>query len=137
MDFDEAITQKLDEIIADLKCSPNGVFDFFQTPVPKKGKISLKKGSCLEILPKLENDGYNAIITSPPYCNRYDYTRTYALEHALLCITEKEQVNLRQQMLSCTVESRAKELTDFNKNWAKAIFSLRLLNLLDLRWRIY
>lgn len=32
----------------------------------------------------LEFVGYNAVITSPPYCNRYDYAGTYAIELALL-----------------------------------------------------
>jgi len=45
-------------------------------------------------------------MTSPPYCNRYDYTRTYALELALLGIDEQGLLRLRQEMLSCTVENR-------------------------------
>jgi DNA modification methylase len=40
-------------------------------------------------MPTLPDTQYDAIITSPPYCNRYDYTRTYALELALLGTTEK------------------------------------------------
>jgi hypothetical protein len=48
------------------------------------------------------------VITSPPYCNRYDYTRTYALELAYLGIDEMKLRELRQSLLSCTVENRAK-----------------------------
>ncbi len=48
-------------------------------------------------------------MTSPPYCNRYDYTRTYALELALLGVDEVALRALRQQMVSCTVENREKE----------------------------
>ena len=61
------------------------------------------------------------IITSPPYCNRYDYTRTYALELALLGVDEAGLVKLRQEMLSCTVENRVKNLLAMNPNWQTAI----------------
>jgi DNA modification methylase len=64
---------------------------------------------------------YDAIVTSPPYCNRYDYTRTYALELALLGVREKELIGLRQQMLSCTVENRAKDLLKLNPGWRQAL----------------
>lgn len=60
-------------------------------------------------------------MTSPPYCNRYDYTRTYALELALLGADEHELSALRQAMLSCTVENRAKDLLAINPAWRTAI----------------
>ena len=42
---------------------------------------------------------FDFIITSPPYCNRYDYTRTYALELVYLgCDSEKIR-SLRQELL--------------------------------------
>ena len=65
----------------------------------------------------LESDFLNGVITSPPYCNRYDYTRTYALELVFLGLGEKEIKEMRQSLLSCTVESRSKidELRDFYK----------------------
>lgn len=105
--FDISITRKLTEITQDLEREK---FDLFPvTSVSKKrGKIELKKGSCLEILPRLPSGSFDGLITSPPYCNRYDYTRTYALELALLGIDEEELRNLRQTMLSCTVENRDK-----------------------------
>ena len=53
-----------------------------------RGNIVLHNGSCLEILQSLDDGTYSAIVTSPPYCNRYDYTRTYALELALLGANE-------------------------------------------------
>ncbi len=61
------------------------------------------------------------IVTSPPYCNRYDYTRTYALELALLGADERVVSQLRQDMLSCTVENRAKDLLKINPLWTDAI----------------
>jgi DNA modification methylase len=68
----------------------------------------------------LEGESYTGLITSPPYCNRYDYTRTYALEHALLGVTEEELISLKQSMLSCTVENKKKDLLSINKEWQSA-----------------
>ena len=82
--------------------------------------MRLLKGSCLSVLPTLPSGFYPAIITSPPYCNRYDYTRTYALEHAILGVSEEENLKLRQSMISCTVENREKELLSINPEWEKA-----------------
>ena len=70
--------------------------------------MRLLSGSCLELLPTLHDKSIDAIVTSPPYCNRYDYTRTYALELAFLHIDEQEIKKLRQAMLSCTVENQTK-----------------------------
>ena len=122
LSFDEAIVSKLNQIKHDIPLddTKRDLFSFMQADVPT-GEVSLLKGSCLEILPKLESKSYSEIITSPPYCNRYDYTRTYALEHALLGINEIELLALRQAMLSCTVENKAKELISFNKEWQAAI----------------
>jgi len=72
-------------------------------------------------MPSLKERTYDAVITSPPYCNRYDYTRTYALELALLGTGEQELTALRQEMLSCTVENRAKDLLAMNPQWAAAV----------------
>ncbi len=72
------------------------------------GQQDLIEGTVLETLPKLEGEQFDAVITSPPYCNRYDYTRTYALELAFLGAGEEEVRNLRQELLSCTVENRSK-----------------------------
>ena len=81
----------------------------------------LHPGSCLELLPKFEAGAYDVILTSPPYCNRYDYTRTYALELALLGVNEAGLLKLRQEMLSCTVENRAKDLLRMNPAWKSAV----------------
>jgi site-specific DNA-methyltransferase (cytosine-N4-specific) len=70
-------------------------------------KQVLYKGSSLEILPTLAAEQFNAVITSPPYANRSDYTRTYALELAFMGV-DGEIFDLRQRLLSCTVENRSK-----------------------------
>jgi hypothetical protein len=67
------------------------------------------QGSSLEVLPTLEPTQFDFILTSPPYCNRYDYTRTYALELAYLGYSRREVSELRQHLLSCTVENREKD----------------------------
>lgn len=72
-------------------------------------------------MPTLPENSYDAVVTSPPYCNRYDYTRTYALELALLGVGEQELSQLRQTMLSCTVENRVKDLLSINPKWVNAI----------------
>jgi DNA modification methylase len=119
LDFDKAISVKIDEILYDSQTlreqagpSPVGTVG---------GKIHLYSGSCLDLMPQLDDGLYDAVITSPPYCNRYDYTRTYALELALLGTGEQELVKLRQQMLSCTVENRIKDLLNINPRWESAI----------------
>lgn len=68
----------------------------------------LIQGSVLELLPKMEENQFSGVISSPPYCNRYDYTRTYALELTYLGISETEIRQLRQSQLSCTVENKSK-----------------------------
>ncbi len=113
--FDEAIVAKLLQIGNDLHGPMN-----FET-LRFQGSVRLYKGSVFNILPTLSDNLYDGLITSPPYCNRYDYTRTYALELALLGVGEQELVNLRQEMLSSTVENRAKDLLAFNPNWSKPI----------------
>ena len=73
-----------------------------------KTNLNFIEGNALYELPKLESELLNGVITSPPYCNRYDYTRTYALELAYLGITDEKIKKLRQELLSCTVENKPK-----------------------------
>ena len=122
LSFNEAITKKLKEIKNDMSLGSvnKDLFSLIEQDI-QPGGVGILKGSCLDIFPALKNQTYSGIITSPPYCNRYDYTRTYALEHALLGITEKELIALRQAMLSCTVENKEKELLCVNKKWQVAI----------------
>jgi DNA modification methylase len=118
-DFDIAILSKLTEIISDISGENENLFDRIKKV--SEGNIRLIEGSCLEQLPILDSNSFHAIITSPPYCNRYDYTRTYALELALLGVNEKGLIDLRQNMLSCTVENREKDLLAYNAKWVTPI----------------
>jgi site-specific DNA-methyltransferase (cytosine-N4-specific) len=75
---------------------------------PAETNLKFIEGNALYELPKYDNDTLNGVITSPPYCNRYDYTRTYALELAYLGATDEKIKKLRQELLSCTVENKPK-----------------------------
>jgi DNA modification methylase len=109
--FDEAISAKLKQIVSDIsgKSQQPSLFTNSAPKNKKLGVIDLRMGSCLDILPSLPENSFDAVVTSPPYCNRYDYTRTYALELAMLGVGEEKLKLLRQTMLSCTVENREKQ----------------------------
>ena len=115
--FGPAICEKIHEILDDMSSVRAATPD----RLAPQGRIRLHDGSCLRILPQFPDSIYDAVITSPPYCNRYDYTRTYALELALLGMGEQELAALRQEMLSCTVENRAKDLLRINPQWTTAL----------------
>lgn len=78
-------------------------------------KIIFKEGSSLTQLPNLPSGILDGVVTSPPYCNRYDYTRTYALEMNYLGLSSSEISKLRQNLISCTVENKPK--LDFLKEY--------------------
>ena len=119
LSFDDAIKAKLTQIVSDLGATGDRADLFSATP--SRAEVVLHSGSCLEIMPLLKSAAYDCILTSPPYCNRYDYTRTYALELALLGVDEAGLLKMRQEMLSCTVENRAKDLVAINPKWEHAI----------------
>jgi site-specific DNA-methyltransferase (cytosine-N4-specific) len=75
---------------------------------PTEADLQFIEGNALYELPKHDDNILNGVITSPPYCNRYDYTRTYALELAYLGVTDEKIKKLRQELLSCTVENKPK-----------------------------
>ena len=110
-EFNQAIIGKLNDIVSDL-VGGNTLFDLIREPRGESGDIEILQGSCLSILPKLASNEFDFLMTSPPYCNRYDYTRTYALELALLDVDEVKIRDLRQTMMSCTVENRDKDNLD-------------------------
>lgn len=118
-DFNQSIIQKIKDIITDLT-GGNTLFDSIKKPRGKIGNINILKGSCLSILPKIKSNEFDFLMTSPPYCNRYDYTRTYALELALLDVDEKKIRELRQTMMACTVENKDKE--NLNQLFSQDIF---------------
>lgn len=107
--FIESISKKLIQLYQDLKFgNGNDLFAQFEDSKSHSKKPNILQGSSLELMPEFNNDFFDFIMTSPPYCNRYDYTRTYALELIFLGYNDEQVKNLRQEMLSCTVENKEK-----------------------------
>lgn len=102
--FEDAVRGKLDELVHDARLAARTSGTTGPTP-----PLRIHQGSSLEILPSLPAASFDVVFTSPPYCNRYDYTRTYALELAMLGKDDDDFKTLRQQLLSCTVENKQKE----------------------------
>ena len=97
--FPEALASRLFEMTQDIE------------PLRQEfggGTPEFLTGSSLELLRDLPDDSVDMVITSPPYANRYDYTRTYALELAWLGYSQQDFLDLRQRMLSATVENKPK-----------------------------
>jgi len=98
-DFKPRLIQKLKDIQQDIsqvkQKETNTTFHLIQ-------------GSCLTKMQEIADESIDLVITSPPYCNRYDYTRTYALELAFNGINDNEIKKLRQTLLSATVENKSK-----------------------------
>ena len=113
--FDQALGARLFEMLQDIE------------PLKQNyggGYPDLITGSSLDLLRDLPEASFDMAITSPPYANRYDYTRTYALELAWLGYEQNDFLALRQSMLSATVENRSK------REWLKEIYQddFELLN---------
>lgn len=109
LSFEEAVKTKLQNITQDLSPTQSAsLFEQFENNKLEKLPVNILSGSCLEELPKIKDDTFDFVVTSPPYCNRYDYTRTYALELIFLGNNNDQVKNLRQSMLSCTVENKEK-----------------------------
>lgn len=120
--FEEAMNRKLSQIISDLSGNTtNSLFEALENKPAVQHPVKIIEGSCLEELPKIGDEFFDFIVTSPPYCNRYDYTRTYALELVFLGNDNEQVRNLRQSMLSCTVENKEKveHLQQFYKSIGK------------------
>lgn len=103
-DIKNTILKELKKALVDIE---NIQSDYCDCP---KSSITYRENSALFELPKMQSDNIDCVITSPPYCNRYDYTRTYALELVFLGVdTEEKMKQMRQSLLSCTVESKSKK----------------------------
>ena len=99
--FPEAVERKIGDVLAD---APEIVRRYEGRP-PR-----LLCGSVLNEMAALPDCSAGLTITSPPYANRYDYTRTYALELAWLGYDKPAIGQLRQDLISATVENRSKEV---------------------------
>lgn len=91
------------------------VFDLLNDVVKEKygngiNKIKFEVGDAREINLKINSIGI--IITSPPYLNRYDYTRIYALEMALIGLTDNDIRAIRKKTLKSHVEAKHRLFPD-------------------------
>ncbi|MGX7140037.1 DNA methyltransferase [Facklamia languida] len=93
----------------ELKKIANDIKFIQENFLSNSSKIDFKLETALKGLPKISENSIDCVITSPPYCNRYDYTRTYALELAFLGYTNESIKELRQTLLTSTVENKSKE----------------------------
>lgn len=101
-DAKETILDELTHVYNDIQAVQNA------GKTNKAAEIDFIQNSVLYELPLVSEGLLSGVITSPPYCNRYDYTRTYALELVYLGLNEDAIKKMRQSLLSCTVESRSK-----------------------------
>lgn len=98
----ETILSELAHVIDDIETIQRASGEY------NDAQIDYTFNSVLYEVPKLPDNILKGVITSPPYCNRYDYTRTYALELVYLGTNEEGIKKMRQDLLSCTVESKSK-----------------------------
>jgi len=110
-DFREAVVEQLEGMALNIEgyCPDGQSLLELRHGLDDASPPQVIEGTCLEILPSFPQNEFDVIFTSPPYCNRYDYTRTYALELAYWGASKAEVSHLRQQLLSCTVENREKQ----------------------------
>ena len=101
--FKEALDFQFGAMLEDIYKQKSGMLN------EMKIRPNLIQGSALRVLPIFKSGSFDLVVTSPPYCNRYDYTRTYALELAFLGVGEKGIRELRQELLSNTVENKEKD----------------------------
>jgi DNA modification methylase len=115
LSFDEAIERKLKQVISDYSSDlPADLFED-KKEIQQEGNIRIEQGTVFEQINQIPDLSINYVITSPPYCNRYDYTRTYALELAYLGVGETGIRELRQALLTCTVENKPKNFAGVSK----------------------
>nr|MDO8112859.1 DNA methyltransferase [Candidatus Sigynarchaeota archaeon] len=106
--FEAALFTQLGNMVDDLQ-------SFWRLdPRKKQARMDLRHGSNFELFQEVPDRSIDLVISSPPYLNRYDYTRVYPLELAFLGVDEMQIRQLRQSLLTCTVENREK--IDFLKN---------------------
>lgn len=84
--------------------------------VKAKGNASVMLGDARDLcLPANLHGNVDAVITSPPYLNRYDYSRSYVLELCLLNVqSHQDLVAVRHSLLRSHIESRDHENKTIN-----------------------
>lgn len=120
-------------VISEIDVYISDIMILQKSSMGKFGETIFFQDSALKQLPLLSANSINGVITSPPYCNRYDYTRIYALELVFLGKSESEINSLRQDLLSCTVESKSKReyLKDYYESINRIIDFNKVISIVD------
>jgi len=109
---------KLEKMLFDLK--NNNTYEqstFFDNILKRtnSGKAEIVLGDARDT--KLPSNKFNAIITSPPYLNRYDYSRIYALELCLNFVDSADELKkIRHSLLRSHIEVKASPNNDVKVN---------------------
>ncbi len=98
-------------MINDLTCYQRSLFQG-----NGKAEVEILEGDARELsLPKKYWGKIGAVITSPPYLNRYDYSRTYALELCTLFVEDFEGLrDIRHSLLRSHIESKTHKGKELN-----------------------
>ena len=119
--FATALATRLQQMMQDFPL----LKEHYAGPIP-----TFITGSSLTELQKLDTGQFDCVVTSPPYANRYDYTRTYALELVYLGYDDPQIKALRQALLSATVENRCKR-AGLCAAWGDATALERVFRMVD------
>lgn len=96
LDIKKIITNKINEMLTDIEYDSNS-----QNNVQSEAIVGDARKICFSM------ESFDAVITSPPYLNRHDYTRVYILELAVGFLkSEKEIKKLRYKTLRSHVEAK-------------------------------
>jgi len=98
----DTLNKQLLDMLADIKQQQQNLFK------AGKAKVEIFQGDAREpVLPKKYRGKIGAVITSPPYLNRYDYSRTYSLELCTLFVDDFADLrDIRHSLLRSHIESR-------------------------------
>ncbi|MBN2153028.1 MAG: site-specific DNA-methyltransferase [Candidatus Lokiarchaeota archaeon] len=120
--FEEALAAQLDVMSEDINAGQA------RPATERRGSVDLRQGTAFELFSAVPDGSIDLVISSPPYLNRYDYTRVYPLELAYLGVDDAGLKRLRQSLLSCTVENREKVayLEDLYAGQGRASFFSRV-----------
>ena len=95
-DFRSLLLNKLNKMLKEVNSFP-----YAQNRVESKAILGDARRLCFS------KGSFDAVITSPPYLNRHDYTRVYILELAVgFCMSNEEIKNLRYKALRSHVEAK-------------------------------
>ncbi len=119
--FATALARRLQQMMQDFPL----LKEHYAGPLP-----TFITGSSLIELQKLATGQFDCVVTSPPYANRYDYTRTYALELVYMGYDDAQIKALRQALLSATVENRCKR-TRLRAAWRDVLALERIFRMVD------